>query len=126
MYISQEISARIKELAKVQGVQIKAMLSSCELGINTLANMNSGRMLSSDSLGKIADYLDCSVDFLLGRTDAPQIKTAAPIQLDEGGSNVMLLAGRDGQHIKIQLSDEQYQMVYKMFCSFPDADNPEL
>ena len=26
----------------------------------------------SDSIAKIADYLDCSVDYLLGRTDNPQ------------------------------------------------------
>lgn len=27
----------------------------------------------AESLIKIADYLDCSVDYLLGRTDNPQI-----------------------------------------------------
>lgn len=125
MYISQDMSVRIKTLAKSKGIKIKEMLSSCDLGINTLANMNNGRIPLSDTLGKIADYLGCSVDFLLGRTDAPE-KTTAPIQLDEGGSNVMLLAGRNGQQIKIQLTDEQYDMLYKMFCSFPDADDPNL
>ena len=29
-------------------------------------------MIAADSLAKIADYLDCSVDYLLGRTDDPQ------------------------------------------------------
>lgn len=72
MYISKDISARIKSLAKHQKVSIKDMLASCGLGINTLANMNSGRMPLVDNIAKIADYLDCSVDYLLGRTDDPQ------------------------------------------------------
>lgn len=29
--------------------------------------------ISSSNLAKIADYLDCSVDYLLGRTDNPEI-----------------------------------------------------
>jgi hypothetical protein len=32
-----------------------------------------GAMLSGDKLGLIADYLDVSVDYLLGRTDKPEI-----------------------------------------------------
>ena len=29
--------------------------------------------ISSNNLCKIADYLDCSVDYLLGRTDVPEV-----------------------------------------------------
>ena len=29
--------------------------------------------ISSINLAKIADYLDCSVDYLLGRTDNPEV-----------------------------------------------------
>ena len=29
--------------------------------------------ISSGNLAKIADYLDCSVDYLLGRTDNPEV-----------------------------------------------------
>lgn len=29
--------------------------------------------ISSSNLAKIADYLDCSVDYLLGRTDNPEV-----------------------------------------------------
>lgn len=31
------------------------------------------RVPQADNLAKIADYLDCSVDYLLGRTDNPKI-----------------------------------------------------
>ncbi len=29
--------------------------------------------IASSSLARIADYLDCSVDYLLGRTDNPEV-----------------------------------------------------
>ena len=32
-----------------------------------------GALPSCENLVKIADYLDCSVDYLLGRTDNPEI-----------------------------------------------------
>lgn len=36
-----------------------------------MSNMRHDRMIAADSLARIADYLDCSVDYLLGRTDDP-------------------------------------------------------
>ena len=69
MYNSADISKRIKTIAEKQKIQIKAMLEEYGLGINTLSNMNSGRMPLSDTVAKIADYLGVSVDYLLGRTD---------------------------------------------------------
>lgn len=48
------------------------MLEDCELSKNTLSSMQSrGSWLQANSLAKIADYLDCSVDYLLGRADTP-------------------------------------------------------
>jgi hypothetical protein len=35
--------------------------------------MQHGRAIASDSLARIADYLDYSVDYLLGRTDNPEV-----------------------------------------------------
>ena len=49
------------------------MLKDCELNKNIISTMLSrGSMPKADNLAKIADYLDCSVDYLLGRTDNPQ------------------------------------------------------
>lgn len=49
------------------------MLEELDLGSNTMSHMRHGRAIASDSLAKIADYLDCSVDYLLGRTDNPEV-----------------------------------------------------
>ena len=73
MYNSQEIAKRIKLMAKSKGISLKNMLSDCELGINSISQMSKGNDMLSKNLAKIADYLDCSVDYLLGRTDKPEV-----------------------------------------------------
>lgn len=73
MYNSQNISKRIKERAQQQGIALGQMLSSCELGINTISKMAKGTDILTQNFAKIADCLDCSVDYLLGRTDNPEI-----------------------------------------------------
>lgn len=73
MYESSKVAEAIKETAKVKGVQLKDMFQALELGRNTMSNMYNGSMLKADSLARIADYLDCSVDYLLGRTEKPEV-----------------------------------------------------
>ena len=73
MYDSQKIAARIKFRAKQKGIKIGAMLMDCGLGINTVSKMGRGTDILTQNFAKIADYLDCSVDYLLGRTDNPEI-----------------------------------------------------
>lgn len=73
MYESTKVAEIIKILAKSKNIQLKDMLLTLELNKNTLSNMYNGSMLKGDSLARIADYLDCSVDYLLGRTDNPDI-----------------------------------------------------
>lgn len=66
MYNSNDIANKIKETAKAQGISVKAMLSSTNLGVNTLQHMKTS-IPKSDTLALIADYLNVSVDYLLGR-----------------------------------------------------------
>ncbi len=73
MYESTIVAEAIKKSAKSNSVQLKDMLIELELNKNTLSNMYKGSMLKADSLARIADYLDCSVDYLLGRTDNPEV-----------------------------------------------------
>lgn len=73
MYVTQEIAARIKQQAKIKKIAIKDLLSNCELSINAISEFSKGKQMSCISLARIADYLDCSVDYLLSRTDNPEI-----------------------------------------------------
>lgn len=73
MYDSNSLAENIKKTAKNSNIQLKVMLIDLDLNKNTLSNMYNGSMLKADSLARIADYLDCSVDYLLGRTDNPEV-----------------------------------------------------
>lgn len=73
MYNSQDIAFRIKARAKQQGRQLGEMLSACDLGINTISKMAKGTDILTQNFAKIADYLDCSIDYLMGRTDNPEV-----------------------------------------------------
>lgn len=74
MYIPANTAERIKLLAKSKNIAIKDMLFDCELSKNALSSMLSrGSWLQANNLARIADCLDCSVDYLLGRTDNPEI-----------------------------------------------------
>lgn len=69
LYKSHNIATKIKDLSKEKGIVIKTMLEDLELGSNTMSAMYHGKMIAADRLAAVADYLDCSVDYLLGRTD---------------------------------------------------------
>ena len=69
LYKSHNIATAIKELSKEKSIVIKTMLVDLNLGSNTMSAMYHGKMIAADSLAAIADYLDCSVDYLLGRTE---------------------------------------------------------
>ena len=73
MYVTRHIAELIKMRLKNMNIPMKQMLSDLKLGINTISEFSKGKEISCISLAKIADYLDCSVDYLLGRTDVPEV-----------------------------------------------------
>jgi transcriptional regulator with XRE-family HTH domain len=73
MYNAQITKNRIKERCKQQKISMESLLSACGLGINAIRQINDTKGMASFSLAYIADHLDCSVDYLLGRTDIPEI-----------------------------------------------------
>ena len=73
MYDSKQIAERIEDRLKQQGKSVRKMLLECHLGVNTVGNIKHGKDILTLNFAKIADYLDCSVDYLLGRTDNPEV-----------------------------------------------------
>lgn len=75
MYNPQLISVRIKESCTGKNISISKMLSDCGIGKNTIARLNAGYDITLGNAFKIAEYLDLSIDYLLGRTNNPEINT---------------------------------------------------
>ncbi len=73
MYNNQQMSDRIKSQAKSKKIALKKMLEELGLGINLISHLAKGQNITAINLARIADYLDCSVDYLLGRTDKPEV-----------------------------------------------------
>ena len=73
IYVTQNVANNIRSLLKIKNINMKVMLSDIGLGINTISELSKGKQLSCISLAKIADYLDVSVDYLLGRTNIPDV-----------------------------------------------------
>ncbi len=66
-YDSQEIALRIKETAKEQGKSVRKVLEESNLSPSTISKISYGKDILTLNFAKIADSLDCSVDYLLGR-----------------------------------------------------------
>ena len=93
MYNAQIVKDRLKERQKVKGIKNSdTMMQDLSLGVNIIRQMTDKKGVGCFALAEIADYLDCSVDYLLGRTDIPDmvvknenvingVTVASPIQV---------------------------------------------
>lgn len=67
-----QIAEHIKIQCKTQNITIKELLLHCGINRNFMYDLEKKEKAPSvDKICKIADYLDCSVDYLLTRTDNP-------------------------------------------------------
>lgn len=74
MDVSQILSDRIKELSKNQNKPIVTILADCTLNRNFIYDLERRKsMPACDKIYKLADYFNVSIDYLVGRTDNPQV-----------------------------------------------------
>lgn len=67
-------AALIKARCKEKGISVSRLLTECGVRKGLIYDMERRDWTpSAEILEKVADYLDCSVDYLLGRTDNPDI-----------------------------------------------------
>lgn len=122
MYNSSYTASKIKSYCKKKGITIKSMLSGCGLNKDTLTSMSCrGSWIKPSALAKIADYLDCSVDYLLGRTNDPQShKHGQPAVLVDNQPRFLIRrAGRDGSFVEEYVTKSELERLQ----SLPDADD---
>jgi len=71
MYNHNILRARIKYLCDLKKIALRKLLSDLGYNVNMLTQVTGERGISSVALCAIADYLDCSLDYLTGRCDNP-------------------------------------------------------
>lgn len=92
------IAEKIKAECVRQDVTIKTMLKELNIGINAINQMNGGHMPRVDTLARICDYLNISIDTLLDR--AAPTPTPAPPNLDTAISIVASAAGLSADYVR--------------------------
>ncbi|MDE6424697.1 MAG: helix-turn-helix transcriptional regulator [Ruminococcus sp.] len=88
-YLSFDVALRIREVAKKNDIVLRQMFEDIGLSKGTMDNLRTS-MPKADNLARIADYLDVSMDYLMGRTDEPNIKN---------NSNVITIRSGKASHI---------------------------
>lgn len=102
MYNSQETIFRIKQRAKEQGIAILDLQAKCDLGRNAISQAaKSQDGMKARNLFAIAEVLNCSVDYLLGRTDNPEVTYNSHALSGDGGVAVA------GGNANITISNQQ-------------------
>lgn len=113
-------------------MSISQLLSECEITKSFVYDLEKrDASPSADRLIKIADYLDCSVDFLLGRTENPEIHFKdSSIQIHDItnsgtqaiGNNIKLENIKDSEQLKSDITDQEYELI-KMLREMPFENN---
>lgn len=93
---------KIKELALKRGISLQKVAEDLGYSINYLYTLKE-KTPKSDRLQEIADYFNVSTDYLLGRTDNPNIAgnpkeytwQGKALNVEEMASNVMMFGGRE-------------------------------
>lgn len=68
-----EIINTVQNVISDKKLTVNKALTESGAGKDFIANMKKGRIPSVQKFSALADYLDCSVDYLLGRTDKPEV-----------------------------------------------------
>lgn len=137
LYNSPNLANCIKSYAKQKNISLKSMLESCDLGKNTFSHMLHGRAISFDKLAYIADYLECSVDYLLGRTDVPTYEDIEKFNaLNEKGKEMVIeyirMLSNNNKYKKESLNtieDDGYEIAAfggKETIGVPEDTEPEI
>ena len=64
---------RLIDMCTKRNCKPNTIAKSIGLSTATATKWKNGSIPNGEALTKIADYLDCSVDYLLGRTDNPEV-----------------------------------------------------
>ncbi|WP_247933844.1 helix-turn-helix domain-containing protein [Streptococcus gordonii] len=87
----------VKDLCEKQGISLNTLEEKLELGKNSLYGLKRNQP-SAERLQQIADYFHVSTDYLLGRTNNPNIANggdaSAPLDLRDIAAQSMLFNGK--------------------------------
>ena len=113
------------ELAQSREVTMYELSQKTDIPQSLLSNYKNGKKKPAlENIIKLADFFDVSTDYLLGRTDNPNISTESYIGGDNNGVQAIKNNGAVtiSQSSRAEQQDEMTQELVKAFqsMSFPD------
>ena len=118
MYNPSEISTIIKLTAQKKSVTVKKMLQDCKINKGFIYDLeHKSSYPSCDKIYRIADYFDCSIDFLLGKTDNIDVKATTQFNGNNNGLQTTVNTGTVTIHSQTEHDDltEMEQELLKVF-----------
>ncbi len=118
---------RIENLCKKKNLKRQNVYIDCGVGKNFGVSMRNGSEPSIGKMTVLADYLDCSVDYLLGRTNDPQAhKSAASVTVgDVSGNNGAIGVGNTVTNGATPL-DEHQKLLIDLYNQLSPIEQVEL
>lgn len=102
------------------GLNAKTVSNATGISTGNISDWKSGRSLpTATKLVVLADYLDCSIDYLLGRTDVPEVNKR------NEEFTVYKVAARGGEK-EIKLNAAQRAELERIINEHKDDDNSDL
>lgn len=123
VYAAQLTIDRIQSLIKEKGFTQKHVLSECGINENTLKRMTDNKGISSFYLAKIADYLNCSVDYLLGRNDDPNSHRRQLANAVNGNYNAV---DNSSVTVNTPVLDEHQKLLIELYNKLSPIEQIEL
>ena len=124
MYNTQKIANLIKDLCDQQNISVNQLLKASNVNKDVVLRLTKGIMPSADKIARIADYLQVSTDYLLGKTDNPApnssntVPALSPDSLEQliidakNKKGIGTIQGKDGDVIKQeQFTDEELAQI---------------
>lgn len=127
MYTAQNTINRVQELIRSKNLVQKSVLEKCGINENTLKKMTDNKGISSFYLAKISDELNCSVDYLLGRTENPQSHKCVAITTGDIKDNHNSVIGNGNSDISITVpADGQAAALLEIFNNLDQVSRSKL
>lgn len=121
-----QMAERITFIAKRKKIPLKTLTSECGLGINAIQTLRKGKVMFCDSVAKIADRLDVSIDYLIGRTDIQEVNHGNVYNVQ----NSPMSAQGDNNSINVSNTpmkrDGMLDEMIKQFETLSFADKAEI
>ena len=139
---NKQISTNVKNLCRLKGISLNTLIEACGLSKSFIYDFEKrDKTPSIDRISSVANYFNCSVDYLIGRTDSTRVVNIPDkiidIVTDEYNKNPKEFISDDfikeppksliGQEYCFNASDyDKYQHIFDVAYKYTQENNIDI